>query len=57
MKDRDKLKKLVQIIGDILKLEGNEWLIDEILKTIGDISPIEAIAKHSIIQNINEYLL
>lgn len=55
MKDRDKLKKLVQIIGDLLKLEGNEWLIDEILKTIGDISPIEAIAKHSVIQNINEY--
>ena len=55
MKDKEKLKKLVQIIGDLLKIEGNEWLIDEILKTIGETSPIEEIAKHSIIQNIHEY--
>lgn len=55
MKDRDKLKKLVQIIGDLLKVEGNEWLIDEILKTIGETSPVEEIAKHSVIQNIHEY--
>lgn len=55
MKDRDKLKKLVQIIGDLLKVKGNEWLIDEILKTIGETSPVEEIAKHSVIQNIHEY--
>ena len=55
MKDKDKLKKLVEIIGDLLKIEGNEWLIDEILKTIGENSPIEEIAKHSVIQNIHEY--
>jgi hypothetical protein len=55
MKDREKLKKFVQIIGDLLKIEGNEWLIDEILKTIGETSPVEEIAKHSIIQNIHEY--
>lgn len=55
MKDKDKLKKLVQIIGDLLKLEGNEWLIDEILKIIGETSPVEEIAKHSVIQNIHEY--
>jgi len=55
MKDKDKLKKLVQIIGDLLKVEGNEWLIDEILKTIGETSPVEEIAKHSVIQNIHEY--
>ncbi len=55
MKDKKKLKKLVQIIGDLLKEEGNEWLIDEILQTIGEVSPVEEIAKHSLIQNIHEY--
>ncbi|MDX1651899.1 MAG: hypothetical protein R3277_05370 [Brumimicrobium sp.] len=55
MKDKEKLKKLVQIIGDLLKEEGNEWLIDEILQTIGEVSPVEEIAKHSLIQNIHEY--
>lgn len=57
MKDKEKLKKLVQIIGDLLKVEGNEWLIDEILKTIGDTAPVEEIAKHSVIQNIHEYCI
>jgi hypothetical protein len=57
MKDRDKLKKLVQIVGDLLKFEGNEWLIDELLKTIGESSPVEEIAKHSVIQNIHEYCI
>lgn len=55
MKDREKLKKFVQIIGELLKIEGNEWLIDEILKVIEDSSPIEEIARHSVIQNIHEY--
>lgn len=55
MKDKDKLKKLVQIIGDLLKVEGNEWLMDEIMKTIGEASSVEEIAKHSVIQNIHEY--
>lgn len=55
MKDREKLKKLVQIIGDLLNVEGNEWLMDEILKTIGETSSVEEIAKHSVIQNIHEY--
>jgi len=55
MKDKEKLKKLVQIIGDLLKEEGNEWLIDEILKVISEVSPVEEIAEHSLIQNIHEY--
>lgn len=55
MKDKAKLKKFVQIIGDLLKIEGNEWLVDEILKTIGKVSTVEEIAKHSLIQNIHEY--
>lgn len=57
MKDKDKLKKLVEIIGDLIKEKGNEWLIDDILKTIEETSPIEEIAKHSVIQNINEYCI
>lgn len=57
MKDRDKLNKLVQIIGDLLKVKGNEWLIDEILKTIGETSPVEEIAKHPLIDDIYEHCL
>ena len=55
--DKEKLKKLIQIIGDLIKIKGNEWLIDEILKTIGDTSPVEEIAKHTVIQNIHEYCI
>ncbi|MEO0074789.1 MAG: hypothetical protein ABIK31_01585 [candidate division WOR-3 bacterium] len=57
MNDKKKLKKLVQIIGDLLKIKGNEWLVDEILKTIADISPVEEIAKHSVIQRIHEFCI
>lgn len=57
MKDKEKLKKLVDIIGDLLKIEGNEWMIDDILKKIGDSTTIEEIAKHSVIQNIHEYCI
>ena len=55
LKDKEKLKRLVQIIGDLLKEEENEWLTDEILKVIGKATPVEEIAKHSLIQNIYEY--
>jgi hypothetical protein len=54
MKEKNKLKKLVQIIGDLLKVEDNEWLIDEILKTIGETSPVEEITKHPLIAKIYE---
>lgn len=57
MKDEEKLKKLVQIIGDLLKIEGNEWLVDEILKTIGDTSPVEDIAKHPLFDDIYEHCI
>ena len=57
MKDKEKLKKLVNIIKDLLRLEGNEWLVDELLEIIRETYPIEEIAKHSIIQNINEYCI
>jgi len=57
MKDREKLKKLVQIIGDLIKLDGNEWLIEEILKTIGEKSPVEEIAKHPFFEDIYEHCI
>lgn len=55
MKDKKKLKTLVQIVGELLKEEGNEWLIDEVLKVVSEASPVEEIAQHSLIQNIHEY--
>lgn len=57
MRDKDKLRKLVQLIGDIIKIEGNEWLIDEMLTIIGENSQFEQIAKNSLIQNIYEYCI
>jgi hypothetical protein len=55
--DRDKLKKLVQIFGDLVKIEGNEWLIDEMLNTLSNSESIDKIVKHSAIQNIYEYCI
>lgn len=57
MDKKAKLKKLVQIFGDLLKIKENEWLIDEILKTIGENWPTEQIAGHPLIQNIHEYCI
>lgn len=55
MQDKKKLKKLIQIIGDLIKIEGNEWLVNELLQTIGYAKSVEEVAKHSVIQNIHEY--
>ena len=57
MQDREKLKKLVQIIGDLIKLDGNEWLIEEILKTMGEKSHVEEIAKHPFFEDIYEHCI
>lgn len=57
MTDKEKLKKLINIVSDLLKIEGNEWLVDEILKVIGEVSPMEEIAKNPLIQNIHEYCI
>lgn len=57
MRDKDKLRKLVQLIEDILKIQGNEWLIDELLTVVGDNSQYEQIAKNTLIQNIHEYCI
>ena len=57
MKDREKLKKLIQIIGDLLNIEGNEWITDEMLKMIGETSPVEEVAKHPLFDDIYEYCI
>jgi hypothetical protein len=57
MNDREKLKKLVDIFGELIKIEGNEWLVDELFKTIGQHTSVEEIAQHSVIQSINEYCI
>lgn len=57
MRDKDKLKKLVQIFGELLKVDGNEWLADEMLQIISEVAPVEEIAKHSLVQNIHEYCI
>ena len=57
MHEKEKLNVLLDIIGDLLKEEGNEWLVDGLLQKISETSPLEDIAKHSIIQNIHEYCI
>jgi hypothetical protein len=57
MQNKQKLKKLVEIIGQLLKIDGNEWLVDEILNTIGKSTSMEEISNHSTIQNIHEYCI
>lgn len=57
MKDKEKLKKLINLIGDLLSIQGNEWLIDEIIKTISKTSNVDSLAKHSLIQNIYEFCI
>lgn len=57
MQDKEKLKKLLDIIGELLKIKGNEWLIDAILEKIKQISSIEEISKHSVIQDIYEHCI
>lgn len=57
MQDKEKLKKLLDILEELLKIEGNEWLIDAILEKIKQVSSIEEIAKHSVIQDIHEHCI
>ncbi|MGV8964389.1 MAG: hypothetical protein ACOH2V_13555 [Candidatus Saccharimonadaceae bacterium] len=55
MQEKEKLKKLLDIIEELLKIKGNEWLIDALMEKIKAVSPIEEIAKHSLIKDIHEY--
>lgn len=57
MQDKEKLKKLIDIFEELLKIEGNEWLIDAILEKIGQISSIDEMAKHSVIKDIHEHCI
>ena len=55
MQDKEKLNKLLDILEELLKIEGNEWLIDAVLEKIRKVSTLEEIASHSIIKDIYEY--
>lgn len=57
MNDPEKLKKLVQIFGELIKIDGNQWLLDELFKTIGQYTSLEDISQHTVIQSINEYCI
>jgi hypothetical protein len=57
MQDKEKLKKLIDIFEELLKIKGNEWLIDAILEKIKMVSTVEEIANHSVIQDIHEYCI
>lgn len=55
MKDRDKLTQFVSIVDEILKIEGNAWLIDELLLTIENHATYAQLRKHPLITRIHEY--
>lgn len=55
MQNKEKLKKLIDIFGELLKIKGNEWLIDAILEKINWTSTIDEISKHSVILDIHEH--
>lgn len=57
MQDKEKLKKLLDILEELLKIKGNEWLIDAVLEKIKKVSSIEEIAKFSVIQDIHEHCI
>jgi len=57
MQDKEKLKKLIDIFAELLKIKGNEWLIDAILEKIKNTSTLDEISKHSVIQDIHEYCI
>lgn len=57
MQDKEKLKKLIDIFEELLKIKGNEWLIDAILEKIKSTSTIDEISKHSVIQDIHEHCI
>jgi hypothetical protein len=57
MQDKEKLKKLIDIFEELLKIKGNEWLIDAILEKIKSTSSLDEISKHSIIKDIHEHCI
>ena len=55
MQNKEKLNKLLDIFEELLKLEGNEWLVDALLEKIKKVTPIAEIATHPLIKDIHEY--
>lgn len=57
MQDKEKLKKLVQIIGELIKVEGNDWLVEDLLKEVGDTYSVNQLANYPIINEIHEHCI
>lgn len=57
MKDKEKLKKLITIVGNLAKIEGNEWLINELLHSIGDGAISDKSSNYPIINEIYEHCI
>lgn len=57
MTDKEKLKKLIELFGDLIKIEGNEWMVNAIISEIEKNTAIDDISKNSIIQNIHEHCI
>lgn len=57
MHDKEKLKKLLDLIEELLNEDGNEWLIDGLLERIEKVSSIDKVASYSTIKRIHEYCI
>lgn len=57
MTDKIKLKKLVEIFDEILKIKENEWLVDDLLRMIEKNFKVNELAKNSIIREIHEHCI
>jgi len=57
MTDKEKYKNLVQIIGELSQVKGNEWLIDEVFRVVGQSHSIDKIAHYPIINEIYEHCI
>jgi hypothetical protein len=57
MTEEQKLKKLLEIIGDLIRVEGNEWLVEDLLAMVEKNADIGTIANNPVIQRIHEYCI
>lgn len=57
MKDKEKLKKLIEIVQELMKIEGNEWMIEEILENPGQRYSIDRLSAHPIMNEIYEHCI
>jgi hypothetical protein len=54
MTDKDKLYKLLGLFESLLNIDGNEWFLDELLRTVNNKTSIQELANNAILNNIHE---